>query len=433
MCGIIGVISKNNRRVGKDVLAKYEIQKSRGREGFGYCAFDKKFIRVERSEDEQGIMRKLKHDNSPLVVFHHRFPTSTINVEECTHPIYVSNEELDFNYYVVHNGVLRNEDELKPKHEKLGYVYNTELHYSSKSSYKSHITGQEYKSEVKDSVEFNDSESLAIELARYLDGMTHKIDCVGTIAFICLQTTKEGKFVKLHYGHNSGNPLMIEEDKDNIYIKSVGGKAIEEDIIYTYTYKDDGTVEESQVSIDIGYTTEYNRTNGNKDHDYYKNNVQSRLPVVDYNTNRSMGFGLNNDDDWGDDVDKGFVDVSEYNIDTTNLSYQEQLANKVEEMLKDYCEYKSELEMLESDLALAQEMCLDTNDTHSAYLLENEITLYKEQARTITEKMNKIEEDYLYKIQGTKDFLDLVEDYEEEIEFINKEFDDVPDYARPEF
>jgi glucosamine 6-phosphate synthetase-like amidotransferase/phosphosugar isomerase protein len=147
MCGIIGGISKKNRRIGKKLLEKYEIQKSRGREGFGYCALDNGLVRVERFEQEDLFKSKMKHEQSPFVIAHHRFPTSTINVVECTHPIHVSHEELDYDYYVVHNGVLRNEDELKKKHEGYStpYKYTTELVYSSKSSYISKHTQQEYR------------------------------------------------------------------------------------------------------------------------------------------------------------------------------------------------------------------------------------------------------------------------------------------------
>lgn len=419
MCGIIGAISKNNKRVGKELLLKYEAQKSRGHEGFGYCAFENGVVKVERAEQEEKIRRKLKHEMSPFVMFHHRFPTSTINVEECTHPIHVSHEELDYDYYVVHNGVLRNEDELKKKHEgySVPYKYTTELIYSSKSSYKSNHTGQEYKSEIKNTHEFNDSESLAIELARYFDGMSHKIDAVGTIAFICLQTTKQGKFVKLHFGHNSGNPLCLEQDGNNIWIKSVGGKALEEDIIYSYTFKDDGTVEESQVSIDVGYTTEYNRTQGTN---YPKtpqyNNQHTRYPTVDYSTNR-MGFGLNNDDDWGDDY-KGIDTTKDYS------GYTElQLDVKVNSMVREFCELSDELNMLETDVTVATDMLLNEDNLSQASLINSEISETKERIKETVHKMNMIEEDYIYKIKGSQDFLDLVEEYQEEQLELEKEME----------
>lgn len=402
MCGIIATISKRGKKVGKAVLQKYEIQKSRGHEGFGYCALDNGSVRVERAEKEEKIRSLLKHDSSPFVIFHHRFPTSTINVEECTHPIFVSHEELDYNYYVVHNGVLRNEDELKKKHEAYPtpYKYNTELIYSSKSSYKSKSTGQEYRTEVKDTPEFNDSESFAIELARYLDGMSHKIDCVGSIAFVCMQTTKEGKFVKLHFGHNSNNPLCIEEDNENIYIKSVGGKALEEDKIYTYTYKDDGTVEESTVVCDVGYTSEYNRTQGTnypalKEHTYSK-----------YTPKQVNRMGYNTDD--FDDIP--VIDVSEYSGASAFLN------KKTNEAVAEYSDLQFDLEMSEEDINTATNLLLEnSDDENSCILLNNEIAELKENIKVILEKMNKIEEDYyLYNRSGNVDFLDLVEKFQDE-------------------
>jgi hypothetical protein len=45
----------------------------------------------------------------------------------------VSNKMLKFDYYVVHNGMISNDEELKKEHEKLGFAYTTKcMEYQSK-------------------------------------------------------------------------------------------------------------------------------------------------------------------------------------------------------------------------------------------------------------------------------------------------------------
>ena len=148
MCGIVAGFSKKGKRISKSIMKRYLAQKHRGSQGFGYVMYYKDgkggSISVGRSIDEAGIRTQIMNENSSIGLFHHRLPTSTPNVEEATHPIFVSNEELDYDYFVVHNGVIRNADELKKKHEDLGYEYTTVIESEVVTRHTSKRNGAKY-------------------------------------------------------------------------------------------------------------------------------------------------------------------------------------------------------------------------------------------------------------------------------------------------
>lgn len=219
MCGIVCVMRKDGKPAHKQVLKRYSKQEERGSDGFGYIALDNRNVVVEykRYQYEKEVRNALTKSNSSYVLFHHRFPTSTINLPESAHPIRVRHKELTKTYYVVHNGVISNPKELRVAHEKLGYKYTTEVQsvYRTKK-------GKEYYGEA----EFNDSEALAIELARTLEGLQPRVNAIGSIAYIVLEVDKSKNAVALYYGTNGGNPLTVEDTSMGICIASEGGRAI---------------------------------------------------------------------------------------------------------------------------------------------------------------------------------------------------------------
>ncbi len=246
MCGIILSTRKDKLPVGNDILTKYYVQRARGHEGFGFITIDKnKISGIHRFELESEMEKALRESTSSNILFHHRFPTSTPNYKEMSHPIEVKNDSLKSNYYIVHNGVMKNEDFLKEKHEKNGFEYTTNL--------KETLTITTNSSEtVRETLSFNDSESFAIELALFLDGKQENIDTVGTVAFVCIETDKKDKVKYIHYGRNSGNPLISEEKENTFSLKSVGGgNSVVEDIIGTLDFK---TKLHSFRKIEIGHT-----------------------------------------------------------------------------------------------------------------------------------------------------------------------------------
>jgi glucosamine 6-phosphate synthetase-like amidotransferase/phosphosugar isomerase protein len=204
--------------VNKRLTKRYQKQRSRGSDGFGFVAFtDKKITHYYRHHAEAATLKTLKKIRDTHVLFHHRYPTSTENVKEAAHPIKVEHKELQHTYYVVHNGVISNPGTLKSKHEKLGYSYTTTL----KTQYVT-ANGTVYLGDTK----FNDSEALAIELVRNLEKGT-RIEAKGTAAFIVLQVTKDNKHVKaLYYGNNGGNPLTADHNKKALTLASEGGSEV---------------------------------------------------------------------------------------------------------------------------------------------------------------------------------------------------------------
>lgn len=214
MCGIIYMHS--DVPVSQRVLERYRAQRNRGYEGFGFVAFTKRNIkRYARFQTEEGIKKALRETDATNILFHHRFPTSTENVAETAHPIKVSHKELEYDYYVTHNGIISNPLKLKVDHEKLGYKYTTELQTQYVTMNGTVYTG---------GVNFNDTESLAIELARNIELGT-PVMATGSASFIVLRVAKDGKRVhSVIYGTNGGNPLTITRGKGGLLcIASQGG------------------------------------------------------------------------------------------------------------------------------------------------------------------------------------------------------------------
>lgn len=202
MCGIFGT------RRYKKLLKKYNQQRMRGHEGFGIInvSLEDK-ISILRACKEVDFLKQLKEVSSSggrAVFVHHRWPTSTDNYVSQTHPIKVKHKSLEHTYYFMHNGVIRNDSYLKGEHDKLGFEYDTlmtkAIHFKSK--YEDFIEKVEY--------DWNDSNALAVEVARFIEGKVEDLKQVtGDFAFICIQANK-GKFVKAFIGRNSGRPLKTD-------------------------------------------------------------------------------------------------------------------------------------------------------------------------------------------------------------------------------
>ena len=251
MCGIIFVSRQDGKPASKSVAKRYKAQSERGSDGFGYIAIDN--LKHEREALEKDILKKLKGERASEIMFHHRFPTSTPNIAESAHPIRIANKKLKGIYYVVHNGVISNDESLKLKHERMGYKYSTEIENFIKCS-----DGKEYST----GNQFNDSEALAIEVALVIEGKQKKIEANGATAFIALQVIN-GNPTALYYGRNDGNPLKSFRDKTFWTLASEGqGVDIETHTLYRYDYK---TKEVSEQKCEIGYYTMPSYTYPSKD------------------------------------------------------------------------------------------------------------------------------------------------------------------------
>jgi predicted glutamine amidotransferase len=167
-------------------------QRSRGTQGFGY--YIPELNRLTHNPIENKLINNLLAQNASEVLFHHRFPTSTENVQSACHPFSTKWAKFKHNYVMVHNGYLSNEDELKEAHYALGIRYVS----------------------MQPDGRFNDSEALMYDLALYLEGHQDEIKAQGAIAFVMIERNEEGKQINLHYGRNT-SPLKFQF-KNNKYM-----------------------------------------------------------------------------------------------------------------------------------------------------------------------------------------------------------------------
>lgn len=450
MCGIVAGFSKKGKRISKSIMKRYEAQKHRGSQGFGYVAFYKNGnggeISVGRSVDERGIRTKIMNENSSMIMFHHRLPTSTPNVEEATHPIYVSNEELDYDYFVVHNGVIRNATELRKKHEALGYVYSTVIETEQMTKHTSKKNGASYYVEGAKTEKFNDSEALAIEVARVLDGMTSKIDTVGTVATIAWKIDKQtGKLLSISYGHNAGNPMTISDNKDHFFLSSLGGTDIPEDILYTLSTDGENIGTTKQTEMSIGFNTEYTRTNGSNSYKYTyvkPAEKQAALPLpakkvgdevtgkftyagVTYDSYQDyvetkFGFDSQRRLDWDKEEETherkfGFSTDEREDIDTTSDNNVNYYMEKSGEMVKAYLEL-DELKMdIMAEIDTGEYMLRDNEiDGKGKGILSAEIKEYEKKLDVVQQRMNDIEDEYTELFPSRSSFKVLIDAYIEQ-------------------
>lgn len=249
MCGIVYTRRIDGKIANKMVAKRYFKQKDRGSDGFGFIYLLKNKIKTKRATYEKNILELLEKTESQEILFHHRFPTSTPNFLEATHPIKVKNKCLKYNYYGVHNGVISNADDLQKKHKKLGFNYTTWMQEKM-------ITR---KTEYYYNEQFNDSEALIIDFALYLEKKKKKIEAEGSMAFIIIQTDKKDNPLKIFYARNSQNPLKLYKNKDFITVCSEGsGENIEIDMLHWYNYKTkENGIEKIELHKELSVINDY--------------------------------------------------------------------------------------------------------------------------------------------------------------------------------
>lgn len=213
MCGLITIIKRKQDGVNTaaTVLGMLQKQIMRGQNGFGYVGFGDKLDSYTRRETRGEIETCLGKNTSQSILFHHRMPTSTPNYADCTHPIKVSHKELQYNYYVTHNGVISNDSVLRDKHLELGYKYTTTVEIINKT-----------ENNIITHTKWNDSEALAINIARFIEKKDERIEAKGSIAFVVLREDKVNKATNdIFFGRNS-NPLTINLTDDTLVLRSEG-------------------------------------------------------------------------------------------------------------------------------------------------------------------------------------------------------------------
>lgn len=211
MCGI--VYGHGQKKLKQKVWKQYMRQRSRGTDGFG--VFDGRH--VTKSATEKRIKRWFKRQeaNPEMLLFHHRWPTSTENTRRTAHPFHTGDYFGDTRYIMVHNGTISNHRSLKADHEKIGIKYSSVT-----------VDGG-----------YNDSEALLWDFALVLQGEKSSLNAYGDIAFICVELEK-GEVTKLHFGRNYGRPLKMRRNNKAMMLASEGaGTDVDTNKLYTYNYK----------------------------------------------------------------------------------------------------------------------------------------------------------------------------------------------------
>lgn len=194
MCGILTYIAAPSDRIVPLVASGLASQHGRGIDGAGYILIphwraDKPIVRRFLSpfhalpQLQKDIEEQADRDGLCSIAFHHRMPTSTSNVEHCNHPIASDGS------FLIHNGIIFNSSELKPRHEKEGIMYTT-----------------------MDGTRFNDSEALAHDVTLALRkpkenkrGTSYKFKSQGSFAFVRYEPATR----TLMYARNNMNPLLF--------------------------------------------------------------------------------------------------------------------------------------------------------------------------------------------------------------------------------
>lgn len=212
MCGIVYAQSFLGLPVNNAVLDQYDKQKTRGMEGFG--VYDGEYLNMVHATTEDKILKWLCKYDSNLLLMHHRYPTSTVNVKRAAHPFSTKGHFGDTEYILVHNGVMRNHDDLFEEHQEQGIDYQSLL----------------------DDWTFNDSESLLWDFALTMEGQQEDMHSIGRIAFVCLKK-EQGKLTTLYFGRNS-SPLNMELDDEGLMLSSEGpGTSIKAQTLYAFDYQ----------------------------------------------------------------------------------------------------------------------------------------------------------------------------------------------------
>lgn len=282
MCGIVFAKKLSGSPVSKSLLKRFEKQRGRGTEGFGYVAVENNtIVDVVRTTDEDVILAKLEKETASEILFHHRMPTSTPNYAGASHPILVSDPRFTYDYLVVHNGIITNHADLKKKHEGLGIMYTTEYSKETRVDKTEYTTLafadgfvemdnlKEQTTEKKITTGYNDSESLAIELALFCEGWEETVDTRGSVATIFYQINKDAESIigstinTMFYVIDSMRPLVLEKQgkkgnsNDLIVLKSQGdGVDIQNNLLFSVRYDENGAHVEHR-KIHIGYKHAY--------------------------------------------------------------------------------------------------------------------------------------------------------------------------------
>lgn len=342
MCGIVYVKRKDGVPAYKSVMKRYHSQKNRGQQGYGYVAIkNNKVVSYKRAPTEHEIVTLMQKEDAPEILFHHRFPTSTPNIEEAAHPLLVEHTSLSHQYFVAHNGVIRNDDNLKKIHNELGFKYMTEII----NGYMSVQSGKMYSSGSK----WNDSESIAIETALALDGKKKTIDSEGAAAIICIQT-KGDQVTNRFFYRNASNPLKFREDKVMVSLTSEGDGEMVNPLIVQRLKEEGGyeDVKDMQTPNIHVYMGAYGRPR-----DFFEKNHWDAA-LSQYVPNESISILLPQRSSWSAPSRKGYSEYDDEDI-YSHVQTMEQIIAQQEKDDEDAADTYSEMVSIMTDSVLHEE------------------------------------------------------------------------------
>lgn len=218
------------------------------------------------------------------------------------HPFSTGDYFGNVQYVFVHNGVLKDYAKFEDKHRELGIEYQ-----------------RDYLGD------FNDSEALMWEFALWHQGQQEGIEITGDGAIIAIERRRKSKRAKwkdyaIHYGRNTGRPLMITQDQHHLTLASEGkGKPVATDILYSYNYKTGQTSSDSTFKI--------------KQYNYVSyNNASSGYTVG------QLGLGSGSYNSYNSSYSNGYSDSSsdydydyDYDFDDDEKLWRESLKSSLED------------------------------------------------------------------------------------------------------
>lgn len=218
ICGIIGCKIKSSRQLRKTLWKIYRYQKARGQQGAGVSILRKTpsdTDRVRRRRVKDVIKHKLIDSIQPgdFLLFHHRLPTSTPNIDRCNHPICSETGSI----HLAHNGWVSGADYHYKRLKGKGHRFETEILQVSSARLGFHYYGT---GEVNN---FTDSEVIVHELEDNLDHSdiiqaieTTVENLYGSLTFAFFM-----KGVPSIYLYRGSNPCSVYKDKaGNVWFSS---------------------------------------------------------------------------------------------------------------------------------------------------------------------------------------------------------------------
>jgi hypothetical protein len=117
----------------------------------------------------------------------------------------------------MHNGMSYNHNDLLKEHSELGLDYST---YENLGNFD----------------QFNDSESLGVEIVRFIEGKTKKIESYGPAAIFLVQVDKQTQKVKqIFFSRNDRNPMKMFKNNGQLFLSSEGkGTDVAPDNLYSF-------------------------------------------------------------------------------------------------------------------------------------------------------------------------------------------------------